>query len=129
MNGLAFLLSMYMKSVYNLDGNKNTQNMYTNQGYALIIRIDIVIISIKKEQNLMKKYMVIREETNQRIGSYLGKLIDSRYKKRSDFYREQLRHEGINPDAEEVRKMGKSFFSNIYWRKEGITDSCSLNCY
>ena len=36
----------------------------------------------------MKKYMVIREETNQRIGSYLGKLIDSRYKKRSDFYRE-----------------------------------------
>ena len=52
--------------------------MYTNRGYAHIIRIDIVCISMKKEQNSMKKYMDIREETNQRIGKYLGKLIDSR---------------------------------------------------
>ncbi len=68
----------------------------------------------------MKKYMDIRLETNQRIGAYLGKLIDSKYRKRSDFYREYLKHEGINPDAEEVRKIGNRFSQIFIGEKKGL---------
>lgn len=84
----------------------------------------------------MKKYMDIRLETNQRIGSYLGKLIDSKYRKRSDFYREYLKHEGINPDAEEVRKMGNRFSQIFIGEKKGlqihdlliVTDILGISC-
>lgn len=84
----------------------------------------------------MKKYMDIREETNQRIGSYLGKLIDSRYRKRSDFYREYLMHEGIKPDSEEVRKMGNRFSQIFIGEKKGlqihdlliVTDILGISC-
>lgn len=85
---------------------------------------------------MMKKYMDIRLETNQRIGTYLGKLIDAKYKKRSDFYREYLRHEGINPDAEEVRKMGNRFSQIFIGEKKGlqihdlliVTDILGISC-
>lgn len=84
----------------------------------------------------MKKYMDIRLETNQRIGAYLGKLIDSRYRKRSDFYRAYLMHEGIKPDAEEVRKMGNRFSQIFIGEKKGlqihdlliITDILGISC-
>lgn len=54
--GLAnFIQIMYMKSVQNSYVIKSTLNMYTNRGYALIIRIDIVVISTKKEQKPYEK--------------------------------------------------------------------------
>lgn len=84
----------------------------------------------------MKKYMEIREETNQKIGVYLAKLVDAKYRKRSDFYREYLRHEGIRPDAEEVRKMGNRFSQIFIGKKKGlqihdlliITDILGISC-
>lgn len=75
----------------------------------------------------MKKYMDIREETNQRIGSYLGKLIDSRYRKLSDFYREYLMYEGIKPDSEEVRKMGNRFSQIFIGEKKGFEGKYNRN--
>lgn len=54
--GLAnFIQIMYIKSVQNSYTTKSTLNMYTNRGYALIIRIDIVVISTKKEQKPYEK--------------------------------------------------------------------------
>lgn len=54
--GLAnFIQIMYVKSVQNSCVTKSTLNMYTNRGYALIIRIDIVVISTKKEQKPYEK--------------------------------------------------------------------------
>lgn len=54
--GLAnFIQIMYIKSVQNSYATKSTLNMYTNRGYALIIRIDIVVISTKKEQKPYEK--------------------------------------------------------------------------
>lgn len=45
-----YIISVQMKKCIII-----TLNMYTNRGYALIIRIDIVIISMKKEQKTYEK--------------------------------------------------------------------------
>ncbi len=84
----------------------------------------------------MKQYKTIREETNQKIGKYLRKLIDSKYRKRNDFYRDYLKHEGIEPNAEEVRKMGNRFSQIFIGEKKGlqihdlliITDLLGISC-
>ena len=44
-----------MKGVQNIFATTSTLNMYTNRGYALTMRIDIMIISTKKEQKPYEK--------------------------------------------------------------------------
>ncbi len=83
----------------------------------------------------MKKYMNIREESNKKIGVYLGKLIDDKFSKRNNFYREYLRHEGLSTDAEEVRKLANRFSQIIKGDKSLqvhdlliVTDILGVSC-
>ena len=79
--------------------------------------------------------MNIREESNKKIGTYLGKSIDAQFSKRNNFYREYLKHEGLPVDAEEVRKLANRFSQIIKGDKSIqvhdlliVTDILGISC-